>query len=113
MSSCSSSPRGLLSIETLPAEVKKPRDFKKRWKNELLRTIATTRLKLAAAQARYKRNFDERLRLQTERIRPGAYVFLRVERKNEKDTRQKLAPVAEGPFLVKSIDKNTATKTPR
>ena len=37
----------------------------------------------------------------------GDYVFLRVEQKNQKDYRHKLAPIAEGPFLVIKTDKNT------
>lgn len=50
------------------------------------------------------RNFDKHLRKNAEVIRPGDNVFLRVERKDEKETRHKLAPIAEGPFPVLRVD---------
>ena len=84
-----------------------PREFKRRWRNWLVQTIATTRSKLQSAQQRYRRNYDERLRLHGERIKIGDHVYLRVERKEEKQTRHKLAPVAEGPFKVKDVKDNT------
>ena len=66
-----------------------------------------TRTRLLKSQERYKRNYDARLRKQAEAVNQGDYVFLQVERENPKDHRQKLEPIAECPFLVTKIDKNT------
>ena len=56
--------------------------------------------KQAAAQARYKKNFDDRLRRKTKHIRVGDFVLLCVDHRNEKDVRHELAAVTEGPFKV-------------
>ena len=49
----------------------------------------------------YKRNYDKRLRRNNEKISQGDFVFLRSEKKSDKDSRHKLAPIALGPYLVK------------
>ena len=84
-------------------------DFKNKWKANLQQTLATARKKLLETQARYKRNYDNRLRRTNTIIKPDDFVFLRVERRDDKETRHKLAPIAEGPFRVKEVD--TASKT--
>ena len=40
---------------------------------------------------------------------PGDDVYLRVERKDDTEKRHKLAPIAEGPFQVKKVDKENKT----
>ena len=40
---------------------------------------------------------------------PGDNAYLRVERKDDTEKRQKLAPIAEGPFPVKKVDKDNKT----
>ena len=39
----------------------------------------------------------------------GDDVYLRVERKDDTETRHKLAPIAEGPFPVKKVDQENKT----
>lgn len=52
------------------------------------------------SQQRYKRNFNKGLLKNSEVIKDGDNVFLPIERKGKKGTRQKRAPIAEGPFPV-------------
>lgn len=65
---------------------------RKKWLTEV---ISETRGRLHKAQERYNR-----LRKNSEKLMRGDNIFLRVERKEEKKTRQKLAPIVEGPFPV-------------
>ncbi len=78
-----------------------------KWRAWLSKTLAEAKGKLAQAQARYKRNYDKRLRRHRERIQKDDTVFLRVERRDESLSRHKLAAVAEGPFVVDSVKGNT------
>ena len=55
----------------------------------------------------YKRDYDTLLRRQRETIKKGDSIFLRVERRDENQTRHKLAAVAEGPFPVESVKGHT------
>lgn len=64
---------------------------------------------MKTAQKRYKRNYDKRLRCASEEINPDDNVFLRVERKYEKETRHKLALISERPFQVKDTDRAAKT----
>ena len=64
---------------------------------------------LRSAQERYKRNYDNRLGKNDETIKLGDYVFLRTEKKDDKDSRHKLAQIAEGPYLVKQTDDKSKT----
>lgn len=54
-----------------------------------------------------KRNYDARLRRQRESIKAGDFVFLRFERRDEAESRHKLAAVGEGPYKVESVKGNT------
>ena len=101
-----SKPPGPLALKPMPREDKHP-DFKRKWKHWLQETMHRTKKRLAQAQARYKRDYDRRLRRQDETIQAGDHVYLRVERKNAKDHRHKLAPVAEGPYRVSKSEGNT------
>ena len=58
-------------------------------------------------QARYKRNFDARLRKPNYDIPAGSYVFLRKEQGTATEPKHKLAQVATGPYAVKQSDRNT------
>jgi len=102
-----SKPPGPLALKPMPTKEEPQGDFKRKWKHWLQETMHRTRTRLLKSQERYKRNYDSRLRKQVEVVKQGDYVFLRVERKNPKDHRHKLAPIAEGPFLVTKTDKNT------
>ena len=104
-----SKPPGPLALKPMPTNEEPQGDFKKKWKHWLQDTMSKTKEQLQKAQARYKKNYDKRLRKQSEVIREDDYVYLRVERKNPKDHRHKLAPVVEGPFRVTKATGNTAT----
>ena len=62
---------------------------------------------MSATATRMKRNYDERLRRHREVIKPGDFMFLRAERRDENETRHKLAALAEGPYRVESVQGNT------
>ena len=104
-----SKPPGPLAASIPRDETETPREYKHKWKAWLARAIPETQEKLRKAQERYKRAFDKRLRKQTEEINAGDEVFLRVERKDDQDTRHKLAPIADGPFPVKKVDREAKT----
>lgn len=54
-------------------------------------------------------NFRRKLCKNSENIKSGYNVFLSVERKDETETRHKLAPIAKGPFPVTKIEEVTKT----
>ena len=87
-----------------PIPVKNAHD---KWRQWLSKTLTEARSQLDKAQARYKRDYDKRLHRQRETIKKGDSVFLRVKRRDESQTRHKLAAVAEGPFPVESVKGNT------
>ena len=58
------------------------------------------------AQASCKKNDDARIRKGPEVIQEDDYLYLRLELKNPKDHRHKLASVAEGPLQVTKVDDN-------
>ena len=62
---------------------------------------------LRKEQARYKRNFDARLRKPKYDIPVGSYVFLRKEQGTATEPKHMLAQVATGPYAVKQSDRNT------
>jgi len=68
---------------------------------------AYTRLK--RTQARYKRNFDSRVRRANKHIRPGDYVFVDPSDGTTKGT--KLGNHALGPFRVLKNDERTVTRS--
>ena len=61
------------------------------------------------AQERYKKAFDKILRNTTEEVTPGDDVYLRIKRKDDRETRHELAPISEGPFPVKKVYKENKT----
>ena len=69
--------------------------------------MRTTDKSLRKEQARYKRNFDSRLRKPKYDIPVGSYVFLRKEQGTATEPKHKLAQVATGPYAVKQSDSNT------
>ena len=62
---------------------------------------------LRKEQARYKRNFDARLRKPKYDIPSGFYVFLRKEQGTASEPKHKLAQVATGLYQVRKSDPNT------
>ena len=69
--------------------------------------MRTANRSLRKEQARYKRNFDARLRKPKYDIPVGSYVFLRKEQGTATEPKHKLAQVATGPYAVKQADRNT------
>ena len=96
-----------LAIQSRPKVAQSVLESHDKWRQWLSKTIGEARKKLDQAQARYKRNYDKRLRRQSENILKGDNVYLRVERRDESQTRHNLASVAEGPFKVESVKGNT------
>lgn len=56
------------------------------------------------AQNRYTPNYDKRLRGDTGEIVPDHNVLLCVEKRDDKETRHKLFPIAKGSFKLKSVE---------
>lgn len=63
----------------------------------LAKAINDTKARIKSAQERYQHNFDKLLRKNIEEIKPEDQVYLRVERKNDQNSRHKLAPIVDGP----------------
>jgi len=104
-----SRPPGPLAVRKPVGEPQEQRSFKAKWKTWLQKAIAETKDKLIAAQQRYKRNYDKKLRRNSETIEADDFVFLRVERRDPNETRHKLAPIADGPYKVKSVNNDNKT----
>ena len=78
-----------------------------KWQSGLKSLMKTANRSLRKEQARYKRNFDARLRKPKYDISVGSYVFLRKEQGTATEPKQKLAQVATGPYAVRQSDSNT------
>ena len=102
-----SRPPTALALQAQSRKEQTPKEARDTWKSWLKSTLQTAKGKLDQAQARYKRNYDARLRRQTEKIVPDDWVFLRVERRDEREHRHKLAAVADGPYKVNSTHGGT------
>ncbi len=98
-----------LALEPQPSIERTPAEAKSQWKAWLGKALSEAKGRLERAQARYKKNYDARLRRQSERIKKNDYVYVRVERRDEKEHRHKLAAVAEGPYRVIETKDTTVT----
>ena len=78
-----------------------------KWQSWLESLMRTANKNIRKEQARYKRNFDARLRKPKYDIPVGSYVFLRKEQGTATEPMYKLAQVATGPYAVKKSDRNT------
>ena len=102
-----------LTMEARPQEgAKEPRMVRERWLKKLQTLMRAHRVSTGKAQARYKSNFDRRLRNQTYHPEAGSYVYVRrdhtpVSADGERRSR-KLAPRADGPYFVKELLPTTA-----
>ena len=64
-----------LTLEQPPQdEAVEPKQIRKRWLNKLQHLMKQHKLSVQKAQARYKRNFDRRMRAQTYYPEPGSFV---------------------------------------
>ena len=104
-----SRPPPVISIESRPTmdAADDAYTYRERWKYWLTQLMSTASAELEKRQARYKRNFDARLRLPVQRISEGSFVFLRRDHTPRTESRHKLAPVADGPFKVVGADEHT------
>ena len=104
-----SRPPPTLSIESRPTmdAADDAYTYRERWKYWLTQLMSTASAELETRQARYKRNFDARLRLPVQQINEGSFVFLRRDHTPRTESRHKLAPVADGPFKVFGADEHT------
>ena len=84
-----------------------PREMRKRWSNKIQSLMLEHRLSVQKAQARYKHNFDRRLRKQVYHVEAGSYVFIRQNYRalptGKRKTSQKLAPKSDGPYFVEKV----------
>ena len=103
-----SRPPGAISIEALPTlDTETATNSRLCWKARLAKLISTAKDELFKAQERYRRNFDARLRRSRETIEFGNEVFVKRDHIQRTQTRHKLAPVADGPFRVLDVNKDT------
>ena len=71
--------------------------------NRLSSSLEGARSRLKKSQARYKRDFDRRVRESQRELRKGDYVYLDVPEK----PKSKLAPLAQGPYRVLKAKRHT------
>ena len=96
----------------LQEEVEEARLVRTRWLKKLESFMRMHQRSTRKAQARYKRNFDKRLRNQTHLPEIGSFVYVRRDYQRKPTGAQvrsrKLAPRADGPYLGKEILPTTA-----
>ena len=83
-----------------------PSDYNARWMSWLQLLLERSSRTLYREQARYKRNYDARVRTTREKLHAGTQVFVR--REYFKEGKHKLSPLADGPFWVVDVDDETA-----
>ena len=83
-----------------------PKSYLQRWKVWLHNLVSSARQSISKEQKRYQRNFNARVRPISQDLAPGSHVFVRKEH-HGRDGHHKLSPVAEGPYRVVSLDKDT------
>ncbi|MEM6472591.1 MAG: chromo domain-containing protein [Planctomycetota bacterium] len=87
-------------------ETRQPIDGKdETFADRLKRTLTKARAALSKTQARYKKDFDKRVRKVTHKPKVGGFVFLDPEDGSGK--RKKLQHDVEGPFKVLRVDVRT------
>ena len=98
-----------LAVQAQPVleEFNSARQYHLKWQSWLSSLMTTARKSLHKEQARYKRNFDARLRKPAYEVPVGSYVFLRKEFVDKKESKHKLSPVATGPYRVAEVNKDT------
>lgn len=79
-------------------------DFKRKSTKCVQDNLKKRKERIDKAQIRCNKNHDARLHNQSEVLHVDDYEYLWLERKNSKDRRHKLAPVAKGPFKVTRVD---------
>lgn len=90
---------GTITLKPMHSREQQKGELKRRWKHWIQDTLKKTKDRLEKVQVRYKKKYDA--------IHEDDYVHLRVERKNPKEHRHKLAPIAEGRYKVTNVDDKT------
>lgn len=70
--------------------------------------MSTAQSKLSIAQASYEKNFDVRMWKTKKVLKPGSYAFGRKKYYGKDMPKHKLAPIADGPFRVVSVNTDTS-----
>ena len=120
MSTRPPSPLNLENDETRNPEAYGPRQTEQRFSQRLRSLMQSADKRLNATQARYKRDFDKRVRKFKTDITTGDLVFVQRETATESEERrktcrseaigyQKLRPKAVGPFPVVGVTTHTVT----
>lgn len=73
------------------------------------KAFTDTKAQLKSTQERYKRKLDKRIRKNDEEFKPEDQVYLRMEKKNNKDSKHKLASVVNDHYPMKKVDKKAKT----
>ena len=83
--------------------------FHTKWKEWLRALMSTASTEMAKNQARYKANFDARIRRnkEAEQVGKGSYVFIRKDYSNPNEKRHKLADIVSDPFKVVDVNEDT------
>ena len=111
-----SRPPTLVALENTPTEDGHPdhRLERQRFLDQLKRLTSKASANLAKRQARYKADYDKRIRPVKKDIEPGQFVFVQRETPRRDQTegrriRNKLQAKADGPYKVVKSDKHTVT----
>ena len=111
-------PPNLENAETINQEARGPRQEKTKFDQRLKLLIKTVDARLKKCQARYKRDFDKRVRQFNTVLKPGDLVFVKRETATESEERnraargasighQKLRSKATGPYQVVAVINST------
>ncbi|CDF38512.1 unnamed protein product [Chondrus crispus] len=101
-------PRSIaLQVQPTLENFSSSRAYYMKWQSWLESLMRGADKSLRKEQARYKRNFDARLRNPQYEIPPGSYVFLRKEQGTASEPKHKLAQVATGLYHVRRSDQHT------
>ena len=120
MSSKKTKPLNPENVETINHEALGPRQEKTKFSQRLKLVMKTPDARLEKSQARYKRDFDKRVRHFITRLEPGDLVFDKRETATESEERNraargaaighhKLRSKANGPYQVVSVTTSTVT----
>lgn len=85
-----------------------PHTYAEKWKQWLAATFPTVRKQIDKKQARYKSNFNARIRSQRDSLKKGSLVYVCKEHYGRSDPQHKLAPIADGPYEVAEVNDDTA-----
>lgn len=98
-----SKPPGPIAASLPQTEYKGPPDYKQKLNKWFSKVISETQEMLKRPKKIEARNVYKLLRKYKKKIRPGDNFFLQIERKDQKETHHKLAPITEG-LLVQHVN---------